>query len=171
MRTIRKTPPLKEEALIRALEELRQLLHARALKMSRVREAIARAALGQTAHFGVDDLLRVLHANGIHEAHMATVYRALPLMVEAGLIQPALTAKADGQRYEVSFEREHHDHLVCTSCSRVIEYQSEAMEALQREIAEKYDFELADHVHELRGRCPDCRRAAGKRAIREHAHA
>lgn len=164
MRTVRRTAPCREEAIVRALELFRDVLHERALKMSRVREAIARAALAQHGHFSVDDLLRVLHADGIHEAHMATVYRAMPLMVEAGLLQPALVSSGDGdgQSYEVSFEREHHDHLVCTSCRRVVEYQSEAMEALQREIAESYDFELDDHVHVLRGRCPDCRRSAAR---------
>lgn len=166
MRTVRRTAPYRDEAIRRALERFREVLHERALKMSRVREAIARAVLHQAGHFSVDDLLRVLHADGIHEAHMATVYRAMPLMVEAGLIQPALVSKSDGQRYEVSFEREHHDHLVCTSCRRVIEYQSEALEALQREIAESYDFELDDHVHELRGRCPECRRSANKALAR-----
>ena len=63
-----------------------------------------------------------------------------------------------------AFEREHHDHLVCTACGRIVEYQSEAMEALQREIAARYGFELDDHVHELRGRCRECRRAGSKSA-------
>jgi Fur family ferric uptake transcriptional regulator len=140
------------------LERFRALLHERSLKMSKVRESIARMALSYRGHFSVDQLVQVLHENGVQEAHVATVYRAVPLMVEAGLIQPALVSKADGQRYEASFERERHDHLVCTSCGRVVEYQSEALEALQREIARRYDFELDDRVHELRGRCKACRR-------------
>lgn len=141
----------------RALTRLRSLLHDRSLKMSRVREAIARAALSYEGHFGVDELVGVLQRSGVHEAHMATVYRAVPLMVEAGLIQPALVASGEGQRYEASFEREHHDHLVCRRCGKVVEYHSEALEALQREIAARYEFELDDHVHELRGRCKECR--------------
>jgi Fur family transcriptional regulator, ferric uptake regulator len=143
----------------RALERFRSVLHDRSLKMSRVREAIARAALSYEGHFGVEELLGVLQANGVHEAHMATVYRAVPLMVEAGLIQPALVASGDAQRYEATFEREHHDHLVCHRCGRVVEYHSEALEALQREIAARYEFELDDHVHVLRGRCKSCRSA------------
>ena len=157
MRTPRKSPAIREEALARALARFRQVLHDRSLKTSRVREAIARVALTYRGHFTVEDLVTVLRANGVHEAHVATVYRAVPLMIEAGLIQTALISHGDGQRYETVFEREHHDHLVCTSCGRVVEYQSEALEALQREIAQRYDFELDDHVHELRGRCKACR--------------
>jgi Fur family ferric uptake transcriptional regulator len=149
---------LKPEVVDRGLERLRTLLRERSLKMSKVRESIARTALSYRGHFSVEELVQVLRENGVSEAHQATVYRALPLMIEAGLIQPAMVSKADGQRYEASFEREHHDHLVCTSCGRVVEYQSEPLEALQREIAERYGFELEDHVHQLLGRCRDCRR-------------
>jgi Fur family ferric uptake transcriptional regulator len=169
MRTVRKPARISKEAMVRALERYRTVLHERSLKFSKVREAIARTALAYDGHFSVDELVASLHADGIRDAHMATVYRAMPLMVEAGLIQPALISKHDGQRYETAFEREHHDHLVCTSCGRVVEYQSEAIEALQREIAEHYDFELDDHVQELWGRCRDCRRASPKPSPRLQA--
>jgi Fur family ferric uptake transcriptional regulator len=158
VRNGRKDLGLKPEAVERGLEQFRAVLQQRSLKMSKVRESIARMALSYRGHFSVDELVQVLHAEGINDAHLATVYRAVPLMVEAGLIQPALISKADGQRYEATFERERHDHLVCTSCGRVVEYQSEALEALQRDIARRYDFELDDRVHELRGRCKSCRR-------------
>jgi len=162
---------MTEETIGRALERFRALLHQRSLKLSKVRAAIARAALLYEGHFSVEDLLGALHAEDVRDAHMATIYRALPLMVEAGLIQPALVSKADGQRYEAAFEREHHKHLVCTACDRIVEYQSEAMEALQREIAKRYGFELDDHVHELRGRCRECRRAAHEGLRRSGSHA
>ncbi|HYP98969.1 MAG TPA: Fur family transcriptional regulator [Polyangiaceae bacterium] len=162
MRPARKPPAMKEAAMDRALDRFRTVLKDRSLKMSKVRESIARTALAYDGHFSVDDLLNVLHERGVRDAHMATVYRAVPLMVDAGLIQPALVSKSDGQRYEAAFEREHHDHLVCTQCGRVVEYQSEALEALQREIARRYEFELDDHVHELRGRCKECRRTTAR---------
>jgi len=151
----------------RALERFRQVVRARALKASKVREAVVRAALTLEGHFSVDDLLRVLHASGVHEAHMATVYRALPLLVDAGLIQATLTAQGESQLYEVVFEREHHDHLVCTGCGRVVEYQSQALLALEREIAERYEFELDVRTIELHGRCKSCRRgeARGGRSL------
>ncbi len=157
MGNVRKAASSKPEVVARGLERFRAVLRERSLKMSKVRESIARAALMYDGHFSVDELVQTLHERGVQDAHLATVYRAVPLMVEAGLIQPALVSKSDGQRYEASFEREHHDHLVCTSCGRVVEYQSEALEALQREIARRYDYELDDHVHELRGRCKSCR--------------
>lgn len=153
----RQTVQLSEDDLERALERLRALVRSRGLKTSKVRESIARAALQYAGHFSVDDLVQLLRDSGVQDAHVATVYRALPLLVDSGLIEPALVAKAEGQLYEASFEREHHDHLVCISCGKVVEYQSEALEALQREIAARFEFELADHVHVLEGRCKACR--------------
>jgi hypothetical protein len=96
----RKDVGLKPDAVERGLERFRVVLHQRSLKMSKVRESITRMALSYRGHFSVDELVQVLHSQGINDAHLATVYRAVPLMVEAGLIQPALVSKADGQRYE-----------------------------------------------------------------------
>jgi Fur family transcriptional regulator, ferric uptake regulator len=159
MRPGRKGGRLGQEARARALDRFRHVLRERSLKSSRVREAVARAALGQTGHFTVEDLLGALREGGVHEAHMATVYRAIPLLLDSGLIQPALVLNSESQHYEVVFEREHHDHLVCTVCGRVVEYQSAALVALQRKIAASYDFALDEQTSELHGRCKSCRRA------------
>jgi Fur family transcriptional regulator, ferric uptake regulator len=145
-------------AIGRALDRFRDVLHGRSLKMSTVREAIARAAVTYEGHFSVEDLSQALRSRGVSEAHTATVYRAMPLLVEAGLVQLTLLTRGDGHYYESAFEREHHDHLVCKGCGRVTEFHSEAMEALQREIAARYGFEIEEHVHELLGRCRECRR-------------
>lgn len=159
MRRSSKRRVVHEQLVARALERFTTLLRGKSLKLSRVRESIARAALAYDGHFSVDDLVRALQADGVADAHVATVYRAMPLLVEAGLVQPALVGRADSQHYEAAFERAHHDHLVCRTCGRIVEYESEAMEVLQREIALRHGFELEEHVHELRGRCGPCRRA------------
>lgn len=147
------------DLVARALERLRSVVHEKDLKNSQVREAIARAALKHGGHFTVEDLVRVLRRQGVRNVHVATVYRAIPLLVESGLIQPALLSEGDTQHFERSFEREHHDHLICSSCGALIEFHSEALEALQRDIALLHGYTLDSHVHELRGLCPKCQAA------------
>lgn len=147
------------EAVERALGSLRRALKRKRLRFSSVREAIARAALAYDGHFEVNDLMRVLTNANIKDAHLATVYRTLPLLVEAGLIQPALLTSGERRFYERSFERPHHDHLICVDCRHVVEFEFEAFEVLQRDIATRHNFELLDHVHELLGRCGACSRA------------
>ncbi|WP_241758622.1 Fur family transcriptional regulator [Pyxidicoccus parkwayensis] len=155
MRVARKVQ-VGEDVISRAVEAFRIALRAKSQNMSSVREAIVRAAVTYDGHFSVEDLVQVLHGRGVAGAHMATVYRAVPLLLEAKIIQPALVSRGDRQLYEAAFEQEHHDHLVCSMCGKVVEFQSEALEALQREIAERYGFELDEHVMELSGRCSAC---------------
>lgn len=157
---------LDRDGMERAISRLRDAVKERGLKASSVREAVARAALTRRGHFTVEDLVHDLRGGKTEkkDAHMTTVYRTLPLLVEVGLLQLTLLSKGDEARYERAFEREHHDHLICTECGTVIEFHFEALEVLQRDIAEQYGFLLTDHVHELRGLCKSCRsKSAAKR--------
>jgi Fur family transcriptional regulator, ferric uptake regulator len=157
---------LDKEGIERAMSRLREAVKERGLKASSVREAVARAALTRRGHFTVDDLIHDLRDGKTdrRDAHMTTVYRTLPLLVDVGLLQLTLLSKGDEARYERAFEREHHDHLICNECGMVVEFHFEALEVLQRDIAEQYGFHLTDHVHELHGLCKSCRsKASGKR--------
>ncbi len=60
----RKEPGLKPEAVARGLEQFRSVLRGRSLKMSKVREAIARKALTYRGHFSVDELVQMLRDSG-----------------------------------------------------------------------------------------------------------
>jgi Fur family transcriptional regulator, ferric uptake regulator len=150
---------LDKDGMERALSRLRDAVRERGLKASSVRESVARAALSRRGHFTVEDLVQDLRGGKTEkkDAHMTTVYRTLPLLVDVGLLQLTLLSKGDEARYERAFEREHHDHLICTECGTVVEFHFEALEVLQRDIADQYGFLLTDHVHELRGLCKSCR--------------
>lgn len=138
-----------------ALDTFRTFLHRRSLRATDVREAIVRAAVSRTGHFRVEDLVEDVRAEG-HEVSAATVYRVLPLLVEAGIIQPTEVSH-DRRLYEASFGRIHHDHLICRGCRRVVEFQFEAFEMLDRALAAKHGFQLLASHHELVGVCADCR--------------
>lgn len=159
MRMGRNKPPMPDATVEEALQRFREFLHGRSLRITDVREAIVRAAVTRADHFRVEDLVEDLRRAGM-DVSAATVYRALPLLVEASIIEPT---ELSGSRryYEAAFGRDHHDHLICRSCHKVVEFQFEAFEMLQREVAAKYDFQLTDHVHELIGICGSCRRGTG----------
>jgi Fur family transcriptional regulator, ferric uptake regulator len=157
MRLVNPEPTLDEAGVSRALERLHHVVRDRGLKSSSTRDAVARAALQRRGHFSVDELIADLRAGGAAEVHAATVYRVIPLLLEAGLIQMTLVSNREGARYERAFEREHHDHLICTACGNVVEFEFEAIELLQRDVAERFGFHLTGHVHELLGTCSNCR--------------
>ncbi len=117
------------------------------------------AALAFRGHFDVDELAARVRSSGISKA---TVYRAMPLLVEAGILQPTVLS-AQKQRYEATFGRAHHDHLVCKCCGEIVEFQFEAFEMLQRELATKHGYRLTSHVHELIGVCAKCQQRENER--------
>ena len=138
-----------------ALERFREMLRRQALRRTEVREAIVRVALSRKGHFDVDELAAAIQREGI-DASRATVYRALPLLVEAGILQPALLS-GGRRKYEAAYRKKHHDHLICSRCAKMVEFHFDAFEMLQLDLAAKYGFELTAHFHELIGICRDCR--------------
>jgi Fur family ferric uptake transcriptional regulator len=139
---------------IEALERFEKFLEGRDLRLTEARAAIVEAALARSGHYPIEELISDLKKRGIRGSK-ATVYRTLPLLAEAGILQPAVLA-GDAKSYETTFGKEHHDHLICSRCRKVIEFGFEAFEILQREVAGKYGFRLESHHHELLGVCPEC---------------
>lgn len=125
------------------------------LRSTRQRDVILDVFLSTHEHLSVEELYLKVKAShpGIGQA---TVYRTLKLFVEAGLAREMTLS--DGQtRYEHQLAGEHHDHLICTRCNSIIEFEDETIERLQREIAQRHGFILTSHKMQLCGICPACR--------------
>ena len=125
------------------------------LKSTRQRDIILDLFLSSERHMSIEELylkLRAKHPN----IGYATVYRTLKLFAESGIAREIHFG--DGQtRYEHVNEGEHHDHLVCTRCGAITEFQNETIENLQDEIAASYGFSIETHKLELYGQCAKCR--------------
>lgn len=128
---------------------------SKGLRSTRQRDIILDIFLSTHQHISVEELyLKVKSSNpGIGQA---TVYRTLKLFAEAGLAREILLH--DGQtRYEHIIAGEHHDHLVCTGCNAIIEFEDETIEKLQEEIAARHGFYIKNHKMEIYGLCAKCR--------------
>src|SRR5262245_12868883 len=133
----------------------RTFLADHGLNTTQQRELIVDLFLRSRDHISIDDLLsRVRKRN--KKVGYATVYRTLRLLVESGLANQRQFG--DGQaRFEVTGE--HHDHLICTQCGLILEFEDDEIERLQDRIAERLGgFTVTRHRHELYGLCA---RAAG----------
>ena len=148
------TEPEAEGRTHAALERFERFLQKKELRLTDARAAIVDAALARRGHYPIEDLIADLKARGIRGSK-ATVYRTLPLLAEAGILAPAIVA-GDTKSYETTFGQDHHDHLICTRCGKVVEFGFEAFEILQREVAGRYGFRLETHYHELVGTCSEC---------------
>lgn len=134
------------------LDVLRSYVAKNGLKFTRQRELISEVFFKAGGHLKVEDLLeRVREVDP--QVSLATVYRTMKLLTECGLAEAH--SFGDGHtRYEPSEgDDEHHDHIICKDCGRIVEFFNPELEALQEQIAEKHGFELAGHRMDLYGSC------------------
>ena len=116
--------------------------------MTGQRRVIARVLSESEDHPDVDQLYR--RAVAIDpRISIATVYRTVRLFEEASILEKHDFGDGRSRYEEVSDA--HHDHLIDMHSGTVIEFESEAIEALQVEIARKLGYKLVGHRLELYG--------------------
>jgi Fur family ferric uptake transcriptional regulator len=118
------------------------------LKMTDQRRVVARVLSESNDHPDVETLYR--RANAIDsKISIATVYRTVKLLEEAGVIERH--DFGDGKaRYEEATD-EHHDHLIDMRSGKVIEFTNHEIERLQEVIARELGYRLVGHRLELYG--------------------
>ena len=136
----------ERRALARFLEE-------HSLKHTRQRDEILSVFLEAKGHVTSEELYSRVRERAPAIGY-TTVYRTMKLLCDAGLASERHFD--DGNtRYEIAHE--HHDHLVCTRCGKIIEFECEMIESAQEAIAARYGFRVLRHRHELYGHCRECR--------------
>jgi len=115
------------------------------------------------SHFDADQLVRDLEEAGLNISR-ATVYRTLTKLVDAGMLRKLEIGTKT--YYEHDYGYPQHEHLVCGTCGRMIEFQHPAIEAAIEEVCGQHQFQMAGHTLIIRGTCLDCNRArAAKRRL------
>ncbi len=110
-------------------------------------------------HQSAEDVYRTLIAEDV-DIGLATVYRVLTQFEQAGILT---RSQFDGTRavFEIN-DGDHHDHLICTSCGRVVEFYETEIEKRQYEIAKEHGFTLESHTMMLYGICSKCEEGGKK---------
>lgn len=119
---------------------------ATGMRMTEQRRVIARVLAAAEDHPDVEELYRRCVAID-NRISISTVYRTVKLFEDSGIIERH-DFREGRARYEQSPES-HHDHLINLRTGEVVEFQSEDIEILQREIARKLGYKLVDHRLEL----------------------
>ncbi|BCS86830.1 Fur family transcriptional regulator [Pseudodesulfovibrio sediminis] len=126
------------------------------LKMTPQRRLILDTMLKQEGHLSSEELYVYVKKRD-SSIGQATVYRTLKLLSDSGLVEPL--DFADGvTRYEPSYGKDHHDHLICERCGKNIEILDDTIERRQEELAAEHGFTLLKHKMYLYGICADCRK-------------
>lgn len=130
------------------------LMNQRGLNTTQQRVHIARIFFTMKGHHSLEEIYQKIHAK-IPSIGQTTVYRTVKLLVEVGLAEELQVG--DGfARYEVTTQKQHHDHLVCKECGKTVEFNLPEVEKIQNDLAKLHGFILSDHHHILRGVCGNC---------------
>lgn len=138
-----------------------QYLIESGLRSTRQRGIIAKTFFDAGPHISTEELYRKVIEKD-RRIGLVTVYRTLKLLRGAGLAQ-GLQFGDNYTRYEHTPEDGHHDHLICTYCGKILEFENDTIEGLQRRVAKKAGFTVLDHKLELYGICRECRATEGRR--------
>jgi Fur family ferric uptake transcriptional regulator len=141
--------------MVQELQIFQQHLSKTRQKVTQERMDIAKTFLATEGHVTVEELHQKLQQSGV-DVGRATLYRTLAVLCEAGL---AVKRQFDEgtARYERLYGHKRHDHLVCTRCGKIIEFESPLTERLQQEVFLERDFLVHSRRLELYGLCKECR--------------
>jgi Fur family ferric uptake transcriptional regulator len=132
-------------------------IQKKGLKRTAQRDLILDVFLRTEEHLSSEDLYQLVHKEDA-TVGQTTVYRTLKLLAEAGLAREVRFG--DGlTHYEHNYKHQHHDHMICSNCGKIIEFFSAELEAIQDAMAAKHKFEVQQHLLRIIGICADCRRA------------
>jgi len=138
------------------VERFREFLREQGLKLTSQREDLLHRVRRIRKHFSAEELFDLLKDDR-SRISKATVYRTLALLVEAGLVEEHDFDRGH-KLYEWAHREPHHDHLICVTCNRIIEFHNEEIERLQEAVAAYYDFQMVSHTHQIFGHCRRCQR-------------
>ncbi len=135
------------------IEELRTLVKKRGLKNSAQREQIVQVLFLADEHLTPEEIhqrVKKLNPN----IGLATVYRTLSFLEKEHLVN-SISFGSEGKKYELN-RGDHHDHMICLQCGKILEFYEEELEHLQEIVAQKAGFKLLTHEMILYGICPEC---------------
>lgn len=151
MATMESTAP----ALSPFLHLFRRYLRQQGLPITSQRELVADVVFNSREHLSVEEIEARLKERG-ERIGKATIYRTMEILVRSGLVEDH--DFGDGfKRYEHLFGNQPgHEHMVCTECRKVIEFQSPDLVRIQNEVAALHGFMPTRHRLEIHGLCADC---------------
>lgn len=105
-------------------------------------------------HLTVNEIIQLLKENG-YELDPDFVWETLKLICRFGFAQK-IRFNSGPVRYEHRHLCQHHDHMICTKCKKIIEFQNEKIENLQTQVSRAYGFHMLQHKLEIYGICSEC---------------
>ncbi len=133
-------------------------LDAAGYRLTAPRLALARLIVDHDGHFTASDLAAAARDRRIGVSR-ATLFRALDLLVELGVLERIDLPSGDHAYVECA--PVHHHHVVCSRCGRTAEVDDTGLNEAVRQIARSSGFRIESHRLELFGLCRHCQGVVG----------
>ena|SRR3990167_8661765 len=139
----------------REKEILRNHIAHHNMKQTRQRELILETFIKIGGHVSAEELYhKVIKRDPT--TGLATVYRTLGLLCQCGIAQQREFGEGR-TRFEIVHEYQHHDHLICNKCGKIIEFENCNIERMQEKVAKDNNFTIYSHKLEIYGLCSGCK--------------
>lgn len=132
-------------------KKLEEYLASKALNQSESRNQLVEMLFEQSEHFTIQELIKRI-GHKYPRIGAATVYRNVPVLLDAGVIKETLTDDEGVRYYEVAGS-DHHDHLVCVDCKRIFEFHDDRIERAQDRVSAAMKFAPVKHRHVIFAKC------------------
>ncbi len=150
-------PTMKQE-LSPYIHLFRRYLRQQGLPVTQQREVVADVVFDSSEHLSVEDIEARLRTRG-ERIGKATIYRTMEILVRSGLVVEHDFGEGF-KRYEHLFgQQPEHEHLICTNCGHVTEFQRPEIHRIQEEVAREHGFLPTRHRLEIYGLCANCQEA------------
>ena len=137
-------------------QQLKKIIRSIGVKVTDQRMAILEEILVGADHVTAQEVFENVRTKS-PDVGFATVYRFLRTLTDHKILSE-VRMQGLPARYEWA-SKEHHDHITCTGCGKINEFESDEIEQLQVLIAKKLGYEMTHHILELYGECSDCQKA------------
>ena len=135
-----------------AIDELRSA----GLRKGQARLAVIDLLATQPCALTATEIEEDLRRKG-HRVGLASVYRTLELLADMRLVGRLEVGQGIARYEPLTPDGEHHHHLVCDHCGRVIPFDDEELEETIGRLTRKVRFQVAEHDVVLHGACRSCR--------------
>jgi Fur family ferric uptake transcriptional regulator len=139
------------------IDEFRAYLKANELPVTPQRVAVAEVLLLRDRHYSAEEIGRELEKDGV-KVGTATIYRSIEVLVRSGLVVERDFGEGF-RRFESARDMPQHEHVICTSCGKVVEFQDDRLERMTTAIAEAKGYLRQRHRLVIYGVCESCRAA------------
>jgi Fur family ferric uptake transcriptional regulator len=137
-------------------EHVHAVLARAGLKRGGARERIINVLAREPCALSAVEIEDALRSEG-RPPGRASVYRVLELLVEHGLVERVAVGQGLARFETVDPSGEHHHHLVCVQCGRLVAFDDPALERAIDKVSERLGVKVEHHDVLLRGACEDCR--------------